>query len=760
MLPKNQASVVKEYAVDSGYKESPTDDQITKGVVPLDTLPAQWWNFLWNQMTTQHNLSVATTTSILHELQNVLTLAGITPDEATETQLAEAIKKLTLDVIGNLSDLEFDTGEAKTVVGALNALYTVITDDIGQKVQSLTEAIAEETTAREAADTALNDAITAEAAAREAEDTGLDERVTAIEGKIPGAASSTNKLTDEAFVLRHVATNTANFRGEWPTWEDVPTEGDQYPVDYSGNHNPTENDYMVVRDASDYNDDKHIVQPSYWETKDWGSKVPTNQNMTLYATSIWHDNDGHTYYSLGVNQWELVDGEWVDKDWGDRCPVNGANIWHDESGNIYYTYSPISSNPYSRRDNWKLVNGVWELNTDTTAIPLDTNNNSYAAGSNVWNDADGNAYYSYGDSVYLKLVNGQWVPVAWGNRRPIYAYFVWHDNEGHIYYNNKEGSLYFSYEFVNGAWVNKSWGEKKPSKGAYVWHDTYGNIFCSEGSVQLQLVNGEWVDKDWNGTFNAYGDYVWNSNDGTYFSYEERQYQLVPPRSEAYYKGTWQFKYAGDWATKGKAGWEPEFALGSLVDYDELDERYAQKATVETIEEKIPEAASATNQLADKAWVSENAAFNPGSLDADAGTPDDTTEMITGTGTGWVRRTLSTLWNWIVNKIQAPSRLFQRNVASASDTSWLRLISTLSSGDVYPVEALLSNGHKISFGIGSGHSNKGIYCTDEGGSFWLIRSGNDGTVYIDAPKGLATKNGLVIPTSQPSNLVDGSIWMD
>ena len=209
MLPQNKATTVQEYVQESGYKQSPTQDQIKAGVVPLDTLPAQWWNFLWNQMTTQHNLSVTTVTSILRELQHVLTLAGIEPDEATETQLAEAIKKLTSDVIGDLANLKFDIDGANTVVGALNALYDVIIDDIGQKVETLEQDLAD-------AKTELTDAIDAEATARENADDGLNTRVTAIEGKIPDAASSTNKLTDEAFVLRHVATNTANFRGEWP----------------------------------------------------------------------------------------------------------------------------------------------------------------------------------------------------------------------------------------------------------------------------------------------------------------------------------------------------------------------------------------------------------------------------------------------------------------------------------------------------------------------------------------------------------------
>ena len=76
--------------------------------------------------------------------------------------------------------------------------------------------------------------------------------VTSIKDLIPPQASETNKLADKNFVNSSIQTNTANFRGNWATWEAVPTEASEYPSDYAGNTTPTENDYMVVQNASSY----------------------------------------------------------------------------------------------------------------------------------------------------------------------------------------------------------------------------------------------------------------------------------------------------------------------------------------------------------------------------------------------------------------------------------------------------------------------------------------------------------------------------
>lgn len=76
--------------------------------------------------------------------------------------------------------------------------------------------------------------------------------ISGINDLIPNQASTSNQLADKNFVNSSVQTATANFRGNWDDWADVPTVATDYPVDYAGNKTPTVNDYLVVQDASDY----------------------------------------------------------------------------------------------------------------------------------------------------------------------------------------------------------------------------------------------------------------------------------------------------------------------------------------------------------------------------------------------------------------------------------------------------------------------------------------------------------------------------
>ena len=81
---------------------------------------------------------------------------------------------------------------------------------------------------------------------------GYWNKIQEIFGLIPLQATTTNQLADKDFVNSTVATNAANFRGNWATQAAVPTNVNLYPEDYTGNRKPTNNDYMVIQDASDY----------------------------------------------------------------------------------------------------------------------------------------------------------------------------------------------------------------------------------------------------------------------------------------------------------------------------------------------------------------------------------------------------------------------------------------------------------------------------------------------------------------------------
>ena len=88
---------------------------------------------------------------------------------------------------------------------------------------------------------------------------------------IPNQASSTNQLADKSFVNSTVQTNTANFRGNWSNWTNVPSNSEDYPQDYAGDTTPTQNDYLVVRDASDYDLGTLSGSWRFKFTSDWAS---------------------------------------------------------------------------------------------------------------------------------------------------------------------------------------------------------------------------------------------------------------------------------------------------------------------------------------------------------------------------------------------------------------------------------------------------------------------------------------------------------
>ena len=81
---------------------------------------------------------------------------------------------------------------------------------------------------------------------------GYQGEIDDINDLIPNQATTQNQLADKAFVNSTVATNAANFRGNWSNWANVPTDANKYPKDYAGSSTPTNNDYMVIQDASGY----------------------------------------------------------------------------------------------------------------------------------------------------------------------------------------------------------------------------------------------------------------------------------------------------------------------------------------------------------------------------------------------------------------------------------------------------------------------------------------------------------------------------
>ena len=90
----NPVTNIDAYGGEATYKTAPTGTDLTGGVEPAETLPAQWWNWLWNQIIDQERNTVTALDSIFAELTNTITDGGLTPSETATNQLATAIANI------------------------------------------------------------------------------------------------------------------------------------------------------------------------------------------------------------------------------------------------------------------------------------------------------------------------------------------------------------------------------------------------------------------------------------------------------------------------------------------------------------------------------------------------------------------------------------------------------------------------------------------------------------------------------------------
>ena len=145
MIQRPTGADMPVYAALSTMRQQPTQDEIANGVIPLDTLPANWWNWLWNTITKAQNDLQYNDEVIFTEINNVLAAGGITPNptadaQATHDQLIRAINVIknavatttTLGVVkssdtGTDGSVRVNTGGTMTVngFGDLATLHTV-----------------------------------------------------------------------------------------------------------------------------------------------------------------------------------------------------------------------------------------------------------------------------------------------------------------------------------------------------------------------------------------------------------------------------------------------------------------------------------------------------------------------------------------------------------------------------------------------------------------------------------------------------------
>ena len=114
------------------YIEEPGAIDYNRGVEPLQTLPAQWWNWLANQFTAKFNKLNIYVKNIFDELTMLLSLMGITPDatEGTITtgQLKSAFQTNYPEYVASTSPIK--KSENEVFSGGTNGRYVISTTDI------------------------------------------------------------------------------------------------------------------------------------------------------------------------------------------------------------------------------------------------------------------------------------------------------------------------------------------------------------------------------------------------------------------------------------------------------------------------------------------------------------------------------------------------------------------------------------------------------------------------------------------------------
>lgn len=76
------------------YVNEPTSTEYNQGVEPLQTLPAQWWNWFINKFTGRFNKINTYVKNIFNELTQLLSLANITPDGTESTPTTCQLKDM------------------------------------------------------------------------------------------------------------------------------------------------------------------------------------------------------------------------------------------------------------------------------------------------------------------------------------------------------------------------------------------------------------------------------------------------------------------------------------------------------------------------------------------------------------------------------------------------------------------------------------------------------------------------------------------
>ena len=94
MISNNPIPAVCNYGSAAVYRCEPSPEQIRMGVVPLDSLPAAWWNCMWFDTNRAINCARYAAGILIDEVNTVLDRAGVCVNPTAVDQLYQAIDKM------------------------------------------------------------------------------------------------------------------------------------------------------------------------------------------------------------------------------------------------------------------------------------------------------------------------------------------------------------------------------------------------------------------------------------------------------------------------------------------------------------------------------------------------------------------------------------------------------------------------------------------------------------------------------------------
>jgi len=263
-------------------------------------------------------------------------------------------------------------------------------------------------------------------------------------------------------------------------------------------------------------------------------------NITNRLYTTSNNISSKTTMSL-TGEKELVEKEW----YGLNC-IDASNVWEDNNGNTYYSDAELNFHYKLNKEKDK-----WEVQ-EWTGMSFKW------SGKNIWHDGE-KTYYSGESSsnshgtFILNSSTNSWEEVEeWKNMsNALVGEYIWEDEEN-IYYSYENVQLILNKEtnlWEDKQWHNSFWGDSSWYFGNNIWKD--GEDIYYSSKFVLNKETDTWEEKTWT-SFKKIEDhqeagadldfsYVWFAGDGTPYCVdtEKNLYCKLNPETSVWEEVQW-----------------------------------------------------------------------------------------------------------------------------------------------------------------------------------------------------------------------------